>query len=54
LLALGYGPKEASLVLYKSEKTLYTQFERAMAKLGLQSLNQLTVYACRWFGPAEP
>jgi DNA-binding CsgD family transcriptional regulator len=50
LLAEGYGPKEVGAVLGKSEKTIYTQCKFASDKLGLQSLSQLTVYACRWYG----
>jgi hypothetical protein len=51
LLAKGYTIKEASSVLVKSEKTLYVQLNQAAVKLGLHSIAQLTIYACRWFGP---
>ena len=54
LLAEGYSPKEIAAILGKSEKTVYTQCKVASEKLGLQSLAQLTVYACRWLGGWAP
>jgi DNA-binding NarL/FixJ family response regulator len=50
LLAKGYTIKEASSVLSKSEKTLYVQLGQTALKLGLHSIAQITIYACRWFG----
>ena len=54
LLAEGYTPKEIAALLGKSEKTVYTQCKIASDKLGLHSLSQLTVYACRWLGGWAP
>lgn len=49
LLAQGFGPKEISGVLNKSQKTIYTQLATASQKLNLSGLPQLTVYACHWY-----
>ena len=53
LLAEGYAPKEIAAVQNKSEKTIYTQCKTASEKLGIRSLAQLTVYACRWYNEGE-
>ncbi len=50
MLAEGYSTKEIAALLQRSEKTVYAQFNLANEKLGLDSLSQLTVYACRWHG----